>query len=351
MLLLFLDEHADAGWWRLDAAGRRVASGAALDEAVPLPGELVVAAAPASEVALHRVSLPPLAPAQAAAAARAMAMDLSAQGSEQLHVAVGADEVGARWLAVVDGEAMAGWAARVAGFEVGVMVPAALLLPPGSQAVWGDLRLVHTNEAAFAAEPELAALMVAEMPPLVALETLGDGLAARVAGLPNLMAGRFARQQPWRPAAGRVRRLGLVAAAAAVVMLGAAGVQLWQLGRAADAAEAVAAREAAALLPPGTLIEAPAAQVQARLRALGGGGGVSALLGPVLAALEARPGVAIVSLEKVGGQALVLVLQGASAGDVAGIAADLRAAGMSVEAGLPRIVAGEPMVEIKVRTL
>ena len=366
MLILFLEAPGEApgtaerpaGWWRLDAAGRRIAGGADMAGMAPLPGETVLAVPPATAVTLHLVTLPPLAPAQAQAAARALAMELSAAPVEDLHVALGAaDADGRRWLALADSEAMAGWVARMdgLGLEAGAgvrLVPAPLLLAQGSCMAWGDLLLVHGDGLggglAFAAEPALAGLMCPALPPAQPLEMLGAGLAARLAGLPDLRQGRFARETPWQPASGQLRRLGLLAAAAALALLGAELASLWQLSRAADRLEARLATEAAALLPRGTLVDAPAAQVQARLAALGGQG-LGGMLAPLMTALEARPSVSIVSLEQAAGQGLSLLLEGASAGDVAAILAEMRAAGLVAEAGLPRQVSGVMMTEVKVR--
>lgn len=362
MLILFLEAPGEApgtaerpaGWWRLDAAGRRIAGGADMAGMAPLPGETVLAVPPATAVTLHLVTLPPLAPAQAQAAARALAMELSAAPVEDLHVALGAaDADGRRWLALADSEAMAGWVAWLdgLGLEAGAgvrLVPAPLLLAQGSCMAWGDLLLVHDDGLAFAAEPALAGLMCPALPPAQPLEMLGAGLAARLAGLPDLRQGRFARETPWQPASGQLRRLGLLAAAAALALLGAELASLWQLSRAADRLEARLATEAAALLPRGTLVDAPAAQVQARLAALGGQG-LGGMLAPLMTALEARPSVSIVSLEQAAGQGLSLLLEGASAGDVAALLAEMRAAGLVAEAGLPRQVSGVMMTEVKVR--
>jgi general secretion pathway protein L len=76
--------------------------------------------------------LPALAPAQALAAARLLAADVSAGPVEALHVALGPVEPdGWRALALVDTTVMQGWMARLAmaGMTPDGMVPAPLLLP------------------------------------------------------------------------------------------------------------------------------------------------------------------------------------------------------------------------------
>jgi general secretion pathway protein L len=354
MLVLLLEAEGPDRWWRLDASGRRLAEGEGWANAVPLAGEAVHAVAPAGRVSLHRVTIPPLAPAQAAAAARAMASDLSAAPTEAMHIALGAadgaDGADGRWLAMVDADEMAGWLARLeaAGLEPARLVPAPLLLPEGSAFERAGLMLVRQGETAFGAEAALAALMVETLPPLIDAQRLAAGLPERLMQAVNLRQGRFALVQPWRPRAGQARRLAWLAAAAALLLGGAQGVGVWRAGRAADAAEAGLVAAAAAVLPPGTRIESPRAQVAARLRALGGGG-LSALAVPLLAALEARPNVAIASLEHSPEAGLTVMLEGASPGDAAAIAEALRAAGLAPSLGLPRVVSGQPQTVLSIK--
>ena len=56
MLILFLEApgtaERPAGWWRLDAGGRRIAGGADMAGMAPLPGEIVLAVPPATAVTL-----------------------------------------------------------------------------------------------------------------------------------------------------------------------------------------------------------------------------------------------------------------------------------------------------------
>ena len=108
-LLLFLPvDMAQNTPWLLLGDGGVVARGTGY---AALPAhERMVAVVPGEAVVLHWVAMPALAPAQAAAAARMMAADVSAVPVEQLHVALGTPEAdGQRLLAMVDAEAMRGW--------------------------------------------------------------------------------------------------------------------------------------------------------------------------------------------------------------------------------------------------
>ncbi|WP_439532480.1 type II secretion system protein GspL [Polymorphobacter sp.] len=352
MLLLFLETQEPDRWRRIDGSGAIVSEGQGLAGLAPSPGEAVVAVAPPAHVSLHRVMLPALAPAQAAAAARAMAGELSAAPAETLHVALGAAQVnGGRWLAIADADDVAAWLARLeaAGLTPSRLVPAPLLLPDGSAAERDGLWLVRQGETAFAAEPALAAMMLDVLPPPVEPAAFAAGLSTRLVQAPNLRHGRFALVQPWRPVPGQWRRLALPAAAAVLALVLAEGAGWWRAARAADTAEAALAAQATELLPPGTLVNDPRAQVTARLRALGGSGGLAALAAPLLAAIEPRPGVSIASLEHAPGTGLVVILEGASPGEAAAIVATLRDAGLEAALGLPRQVGGVAQAELRVQ--
>ncbi len=349
MRLVFLP---DMVWWHLGAGGRLL-EGAGDEGAAP-----VVAVAPPGAVSLHRVPLPRLAPAQALAAARAMAGELSAAPADTMHVAIGEpDADGRRWLAIADAAAMAGWLAALDGLPVRALVPAPLLLPtPVAGALaWPveGLWLVRSVEAggearAFASEPALAELVLGAAPRLLGADGLADGLAARMDRPElDLRQGRFAggTRKDMDPA--RRRRVAVLAAAALAVLLATPVVEWARTNSAAAAAEAEAAIAAAALLPAGTPVSDPRAQVAARLAELGGGTGLARTMAPLLAELAGRPGVSIMSLEKTG-DVLVVALEGAAPGDVAALSSRLQAAGLAAEPGLPREIGGRLQTELRI---
>jgi general secretion pathway protein L len=365
MLLLFLHADAPPEWWQLDAAGRILARGAGTPPpAVLIADTSLIVVPPADSVSLHRITLPNLAPAQAQAAARLMASELAAAPIETLHTAIGSHATdpgadGQRWLAITSADAMAGWLASLdamglapAALVSAALVPAPLLLPADadSAVAWplGPLLLVRAAMAdgqhAFAAEPELAEALLRVAPRLLDAEAVAKH-AVRPPAL-DLLQGRFARRQPWRAPPGQLRRLAVLAASAALLLVAGDAARLWQATRAADAAAQTRDSLAATLLPPGTPVTDARAQVVARA-ASASAGGFSRLAAPLLAALESRPGVSLAALEA-DATSLSAALETASPGDVAAITAALEATGLSAVAGLPRGSAGLLQIELKV---
>src|SRR5688500_11724620 len=127
--LVFVDRSAAPGRWLLLDGDEVVERGDA-SAALP-PAAATVLAVPGDEVAVHWIELAGgLAPAQAAAAARLMLADTSAEPLSVLHIAVGRPEHGLTPAAVVPADRMAEWlaAAAEAGLEPDAIVPAPLLL-------------------------------------------------------------------------------------------------------------------------------------------------------------------------------------------------------------------------------
>ncbi len=346
-LLVFLgtDDNAGAHWLRLDADGAVVGRGAGFGQPA---GEPVVAVAPGEAVVLHWVELPALAPAQAAAAARMLAADVSAASPASLHVALGAPEAdGQRAMAIVQAEQMRGWmtALAAAGLEPERMIPEPLLLPlpPEGAAVLegGGRWLVRGARLGFAAEADLARLMLGETLPVL-MEAPRFHLGATL----DLLQGDFAKKRRWRPEAGRLKRLAVLAAAIVITLIGTELAGAFRHGLAADAAERELAAAAQGVLPRGTLVTSPEAQVRARLAALGGSSGFGGLAAPLLAALQARPQLALVSLDHAAGRGLVAGLEGP---DAAGLAAALQAAGLNASLGAVREAGGRQQVDMTVQ--
>jgi len=352
-LLVFLRDDGEATWLRLDGARVTARGAGAADDGEP--ADEVVAVVPGERAVVHWVEMPELAPAQATAAARLLAGDVAAAPIAGTHVSVGPrDADGQRCLALVDRAAMADWLdrCRAAASDPDRVLPASLLIPPPDTglraAEAGGVVLVRGSRTAFAAEPDLAALLVGEE----RVETLDDpafeaGFAAALADAPvDLRQGPFARRQPWRIDWRLLRRTALIGGAALLAMLAVELTLLLRHGLAADVAELRLAEEARRLLPRGTAIDDPVAQVQAHL-AERRRSDFSAMTAALVEALREVDGAELVGL-RYGPAGLAVSVSTARGGDIATIEQRLLAAGYAPTLGAVRNEAGRAVVEVTV---
>jgi general secretion pathway protein L len=325
-LLVFLE--AEWRWARIAATGVSHGTGVPARDT----DETVTAVVPGDAVVIHWVDLPALAPAQALAAARLLAADVSGSAGEADHVAIGAANAdGQRPLALVDRARMASWLARLAGIgiEPDRMIPAPLLLPLPDSGVAvmadGEQMLVRGPHLAMAGEAPLVDLLIGDAERhMVSAAQYDASLEARAAAAIDLRQGEFALQRRWRPQPGQWRRLLLLAAAIPMLWLATEATRWWRESLAADRAEAQLVDTARRLLPRDTLVDAGSAQakVALRLARLGGGDtGFAALAAPVLAAIEARPELRVVSLTHAGTSGLSMVVEAPTPADQAALAA------------------------------
>ena len=220
------------------------------DAAAPIPtAERTILAVPGEQVAVHWRELDDaLSPAQAAAAARLLLADASAEPLADMHIAVGRSEAGRTPIAMVPAGRAAAWlaAAVAAGVDPDAVVPTPLLLPvPESGFVRrerGSLADFRGPGAAFSLEPDLAAAIVADAP----VERLDEadfesGLGA-IAAAPilDLRQGRFAQRSAWRGDRRRLRRIAAFAIALALLSLAVQGSAILTYTFAADEAQAEA---------------------------------------------------------------------------------------------------------------
>ncbi|MGE0179828.1 MAG: type II secretion system protein GspL [Sphingomonas sp.] len=252
-LLIVLDEQAEAGSWLTVAEGRVAARGAEPDW--PAAAQTIISV-PGSQVTIHWLELAEtLSPAQAAAAARLMLADASAEPIETLHVAVGAAEDGRTPVALVPAALMVRWidAAATRGIDPDVLVPSPMLLAaPDTGFALRDLGGTadyRARGAAFRLEPDLAPALTAgqtiepvdeadyeaALPPLLAAAPL------------NLRQGTFARRRRLRIVEGSWRRLAAYGALLVALTLLIQVATILSYTFAADRLEA----EAATLRQPG----------------------------------------------------------------------------------------------------
>src|SRR6218665_3016216 len=238
-------DFAGGGWLLLEGGGVAVRGGpgAALSE---LPaGARTALAVPGAAVAIHWLALAEgLTQAQAAAAARLMLADASAEGLGDMHVAIGTPERGLTPVALVPNADMAAW---VAGDAALIVPTSLLLLPPEDGLVRREAGAVPDYRgpaAAFSVEPEIAALLIGEAPVRAVDESEFEaGLAAALAApVVNLSQGAWARRRQWKVDASSARRVGWLVLALAVLSVVVLLVQTMRYSSEASRLEDEAAR-------------------------------------------------------------------------------------------------------------
>jgi general secretion pathway protein L len=312
-----------------DTLLRFAASGA--ERLVPIPGPARLAlAVPGTAVAIHWLELAgDLTPVQAAAAARLMLADASAEPLGEMHVAAGRTENGLTAIALAPVALMQAWLAD--GLDPDLIVPESLLLLPPAE---GLVRhgLDHRGLAtAFSVEPELAGLVGGDAP----VEEIDD--AAFEAGLPtaltdpvvNLRQGAFAKRRQWKVEKGSVRRIALLVVALLAVSLILQIATIMRYSFDADRME----REAAAL-GPGRPASRPNFD----------------LLAPILfEAVRSTPNLQLTRLEYRPDGSLGATVQVDSPATLAAFRARAEASGAVTEGGSLQAAGGQQSAEIVLR--
>jgi len=343
-LLLFIGEGATApsaaGRWLLLEGGLVVARGE--DSAEPPRAARTVLAVPGEEVSLHWLDLAEgLTVAQAAAAARLMLADASAEPLSAMHVAVGRAEHGRTAAAVVPSARMTEWlaAAAAAGVDPEAVVPAPLLLPAPETGYLrrdrGERADYRGPAAAFTLEPELAEAIVGDAP-VELLDEIGseEALASQaLAPSLNLRQGAFARRRQWRLERPRLRRIALFAIALALVTLAVqiATILAYTFGadRLQDRADALAAQAGPAGADRGP-----------------GFGAAAAML---FAAVEATPNAELAGLDYRSDGTLTVNVTADSPATLSALQGRLEAGGFSVAPGESRTSGGRLSAQLTLR--
>ena len=366
-LLIFLDGRGDFEGWLSLREGAVVARGAGLeglpDLADPATGDPVHVAAvvPGEAVSVHWLEVPAgLAPAQAEAAARLAAAEVSVQSVANMHVAVGPETDGAplRAVALVPALTMAGWIGKLQAqaLDPDLVLAEPLLLEAPEKGFTrfdrGAVPLYRGAGDAFSVEPELAALVIGDAP----VETIDDqrfesGLAAVIAAPPvNLRQGAFAKRRRWTIEWPLVRRMSLLLAG---ILLATLAIQIASIVRytfAADALEAEAAQIAANVLPGSGPLTDPARQLERRLVDLGGAGaGYGALASGLFGAVRATPNVQLTALTFDREGSLRATVQGDTPAAFSALEQRIEAGGFTADIGPIRSGGGRPTAEVTVR--
>lgn len=365
-LLVFVDRRNEYEGWLHVGDGGVEGRGAELEGlpalADPVSGRALrtVLVVPGDAVSTHWLEVPAgLAPAQAIAAARLIASEVSAQPLADMHVAVGREQDGEvlRVVAIAPALAMAEWIgkAQARGIDPDMILPEPLLLvPPVDGFVRfdrGGLPLFRGAAVAFAIEPELAEAVLAGAP-VAAIDDaafeagLGEALAAAPV---NLRQGAFAKRRRWTIDWKTVRRLAMLAAAILLVSLAIQVVTIMRYTFAADALELETGRIAAAALPGSSPVGDGAAALERRLAELRGSGvGYGIMTSALFNAVRATPNVQLSRLAFDRDGALRATI-GGDAAAVAALGARIEAGGLSVETLPAGVAGGQPTSEIVMR--
>jgi general secretion pathway protein L len=366
-LLIFLDEHMEIEGWLQLAGGRVIARGREPEQmpavAEPEDGEAIfqVAVVPGHAVTLHWLVVPAgLAPAQAAAAARLMAAEVSAQPLDDMHIAVGpeAGDRAERAVALVPALVMAGWLASLArrGVDPDLILAEPLLLPAPEE---GFVRYDRSGRPlfrgafeAFSIEPELAEVIVDGAPvTVIGHEDYEAGLAAAIAApAVNLRQGAFAKRRRWTIDWPSVRRLALLLAG---ILLATLAIQLALILRytyAADRLETEARQVAGTAVAGAATAADPRARLIQRLADLrGAGAGYASITSALFAAINGVPNVELASLSYDRDGSLRATVQADSPATLTLLQERIAAGGFTAEVGPPRMGGGRQIAEITVR--
>jgi general secretion pathway protein L len=365
-LLIFLDARNDFEGWLHLREGADAAHGAELEGLPPLVDPEtrkalpLIAVVPGEAVTLHWLEVPAgLAPAQAVAAARLMASEMSTQPLVDMHVAVGREAEGetARAVALVPAITMAGWIGRLQaqGLDPDLVLPEPLLLPRPAEGFLrydhGPLPIFRGPNDAFTVEPELADLILggANVETIDAA-TFRTGISNAIAHPPvNLRQGPFAKRRRWQIQWKLIRRLALLGVAIVMVTLAIQVTSIMRYTFAADALELEAQRIASRALPGTVQVTNAPEQLERRLADLGGGVGYSAIASAVFSAVGATPNAEMTGLVYDIDGNLRATVQGDSPATITALQDRIRSSGFAVEAGSIRTGGGRPTMELTVR--
>lgn len=361
LVLLFLGRDSPAdGWLRLDEE-ERVERATAAAPLVLAPEDRLIAVAPGDSVTLRWLDLEAgLTPVQAAAAARLLLADQSAEPIAEMHVAVGrevAEEPG-RSVALVPAAAMSEWlrSLEAVGLDPAAIVPEPLLLPvPDDGLVRYDrdgLSVFRAQSEGFAIEADTAELLVAGRPVAAIDRSLVERGLSALAGDPllDLRQGPFARRRQVRLDPALVRRLATLTAALLLVTLAIQLASILRYTLGADALEAETRQVAAHALPRNPGVTNPSGELADRLVELrGGGAGYDATASALFDAIKATPNVELNGLSFSPDGSLRATLAADNQAVLEDIGRRVEASGFVAELGPPRSGGGRRVADLTVR--
>lgn len=323
-------------WWLVD--------GSEVSERLHRPDDdaPVVALVPAQDCPVQWVTLPGLAPRQAAAAAR-LHIAGSALGDNNHVVAEGAANAdGTVAVATVSTIAMQNWQAVLAaqGVAPTTMVPVALLLPMAADGQTtalsiGGERIARRGDRAFAVNPVLGALLLGDS---AVTEVTGPALTERLSAIAanpcmNLLTGPFARPRANVFGKERLATAALLIGLVALISLSIGLVRLTRLHTDSSRIDDASVAAAATVLGRTPALGSAIADLDSRLAATGGAqGNAAATVAALMQAMEGQLGVALDGASWDAAGTLTVTLGAARAEDINPVLLALQAAGYRITA-------------------
>ncbi|MGQ2940904.1 MAG: type II secretion system protein GspL [Blastomonas fulva] len=301
-----LSADAALHWWRAED-GHIVARGQDFSPPSAAPGTdrgLTLALIPAADTVIRILDMGEMSAAQAEAAARYRAADLSIGGDLFVGVrALGNGGGGMQVLcATISRARLADHLAELAlrGLDPDVLVPVGLLLPATDapvSAVFGDLGAERLGDVVLPPDDALGALLLGETPALALdQDARHTAMLAALADPPlNLRQGDFARRTPmFALGPGQGRTLAWLLGALLLVSLAIPLIEIGKNYLGADLAERRALASAQRLVPGATDVAQAEQQLDGKLAARGAGNAIATVpLAGLLSAMQPVAGVTI----------------------------------------------------------
>lgn len=315
--------------------------------------EPVIGVAPASGISYRNASFAELSPAQALAAAKIDAADVSLGMDRHVALAEARDHY-----VIAEKQAMRDWLDQLAlrGLTASAVIPAPSLLPVPetgfARAKFPEETVLRSAETGLAEDGAISSLVVGH----AAVHTLGrDDLesaivAASEAPPLDLLQGDFAVRPDWRAGRGYWRRMAILAGVFAGLTLAIPVAHWVRLSLSTAALDAESARIAASALEEAQASSDSVARLEQRLAMQrGAGAGFLATQAAVASAVEATASGEIsgLSFDPDGTMRATVRAQGQPELDAIRNAISLR--GFSVIEGVPANVQGRMEVQLQVR--
>jgi general secretion pathway protein L len=316
-------------------------------------GRTVTAVVPASGVSYRPCALGGLSPAQALAAARLDAAEVSLGPDRHVAVAQAGDHY-----AISEKAKMRAWLAELAdrGITASALIPAPSLLPvPETGFVRGALHdetVLRSAETALAEDGTISPFVVGDAP-VRTLDPpeLEQAIAAAVASPPlDLLQGEFAPRTNWSAGSGYLRRIAIFAALAGALTLGIPLAQWMRLSMATASLDERSATIAALALGERSASDDAVNRLQDKLAdQRGGGAGFLPTLSTVTAAMESIPNVELGTLAFDPDGTLRATIRASGQPEIDVLGRSIEGHGFAVSQGAPRSMQGRAEVEIQVR--